>query len=83
MLMIVGCASLVSALLGLEWSSGWTYVMFGILFLAIIMGTWTGSAASKKGRSMQAWVLVGFFLPIIGLIVIYSLGPPASAREKD
>lgn len=59
----------------IEWSSSWTYIMFGGLFLAIIMGTWTGAVAGGKGRSMKGWFLVGFFLPVIGLIIVYIMKP--------
>jgi hypothetical protein len=55
----------------LPWSSGWTYVMFGVLVLAIISGTWAGAVAAGKGRSMQWWFIIGFFLPLIGIIAAY------------
>ena len=59
----------------IKWSSGWTYIMFGALLLMIISGTWAGAVASRKGRSMQRWFIVGFFLPIICLVIIYILKP--------
>ncbi len=58
-----------------EVSTRWTIVMFGALVLAIIMGTWAGAVAAGKGRSMQAWFLVGFLVPVIGLVIIYILKP--------
>jgi hypothetical protein len=51
--------------------------MFGVLLLMIICGTWAGAVASRKGRSMQWWFIIGFFVPIIGLVVIYILKPIA------
>lgn len=59
----------------IAWSSYWTYVMFGVLILAIICGTWSGAVAAGKGRSMQWWFIIGFFLPIIGLIIAYIVKP--------
>jgi len=59
----------------IKWSSGWTYIMFGALLLMIISGTWAGAVAARKGRSMQLWFIVGFFLPIICLVIIYILKP--------
>ena len=51
------------------WSDPLTYVMFGGLLLMIIMGTWTGAVAAGRGRSMQWWFIIGFFLPVVGLII--------------
>ena len=64
-----------------EWSSGWTYVMFGALILMIIMGTWTGAVAAGKGRSMQWWFIIGFFLPVIGLAIIYLMKPAPTKSD--
>lgn len=58
-----------------SWSSGWTYVMFGVLLLMIVMGTWTGAVAAGRGRSMQWWFVIGFFLPVIGLVLVYVMKP--------
>jgi hypothetical protein len=63
-----------------SWSSPWTYVMFGTLLIMIISGSWAGAVAARKGRSMQWWFIIGFFLPVIGVILIYILKPiPAAA----
>jgi hypothetical protein len=63
-----------------SWSSPWTYVMFGALLIMIISGSWAGAVAARKGRSMQWWFIIGFFLPVIGVILIYILKPiPAAA----
>ncbi len=59
----------------IKWSSGWTYIMFGALLFMIISGTWAGAVATRKGRSMQKWFIIGFFLPVIGLVIIYILKP--------
>lgn len=64
----------------IAWSSYWTYVMFAALILIIICGTWTGAIAARKGRSMQWWFIIGFFLPVIGLLIIYLLKP---VKERD
>lgn len=71
--------SMFATLFGLEWSSGWTYVLFGGLVLMIITGTWAGAVAAGKGRSMQWWFIIGFFLPVIGVILAYVL--PKKANE--
>jgi len=59
----------------IPWSSGWTFLLFGILIVMIICGTWTGAVAARKKRSMQWWFIIGFFLTIIGLIIVYSIKP--------
>jgi hypothetical protein len=41
----------------------------GILFL-VIFGAICAAIASSKGRSAVGWFFIGFFFPIIGLIVI-------------
>ncbi len=69
-----------------SWSSGWTYVMFGAIIVAIICGTWAGAVGARKGRSMQWWFIIGFFLTIVGVILVYILKPipqdQAKAKEK-
>ncbi|MFH1151341.1 MAG: hypothetical protein V1748_12785 [Actinomycetota bacterium] len=68
----------------IEWSSPWTYLLFGVFFLMVIMGTWTGAVAAGRGRSMQWWFIIGFFVPIIGLIVLYILKPlPMKDESKS
>jgi predicted MFS family arabinose efflux permease len=60
--------------------------MFGALILAIICGTWAGAVATRKGRSMQWWFIIGFFLPVIGVICIYiapKKAPVAKAEAKS
>lgn len=66
----------------IEWSSGWTYVMFGGLFLAIILGTWAGAVAAGKGLSMQKWFLIGFFIPVVGLVAVYIVKPKPGAKKE-
>jgi uncharacterized membrane protein YedE/YeeE len=58
--------------------------MFGALILAIICGTWAGAVAAGKGRSMQWWFIIGFFLPVIGLIAAYVVRPldKSTAQKK-
>lgn len=60
---------------------GWVLV-FGGLLVMIVLGSWTGGVAMRKGRNMQAWFLVGFFLPVIGLIIIYSVKPGEKQKAK-
>ncbi|MHB8895584.1 MAG: hypothetical protein ACYC99_10465 [Candidatus Geothermincolia bacterium] len=66
---------ILASIFKISWSSYWTYVMFGALILAIICGTWAGAVAAGKGRSMQWWFIIGFFLPIIGVIAVYIAKP--------
>jgi len=70
----------------IPWSSGWTYIMFGGLVLAIIFGTWAGAVAAGKGRSMSWWFIIGFFIPLFGLIAVYivpRIPDKAKAASKD
>ena len=55
--------------------------MFGGLVLMIIMGTWAGAVGARKGRSMQGWFLLGFFIPVIGLIAAYIVRPKAKTAD--
>lgn len=57
----------------ISWSSGWTYVLFGALLLMIICGTWAGAVAAGRGRSMQWWFIIGFFAPVVGVVLAYVL----------
>jgi hypothetical protein len=43
----------------------------------ILMGHLTGKAASAKGRTYSSFFWLGFFLPVIGLIIASTLSPPA------
>lgn len=67
----------------IPWSSGWTFVMFGALILMIICGTWAGAVAAGKGRSMQWWFIIGFFLPIIGVIAAYVARPQEKPAPSE
>ena len=69
-----------AALFGLKWHDPATYVLFGSLFLAVVLGTWAGAVAAGKGRSMQNWFIIGFLLPFAGLIAAYIVKP--LEREK-
>jgi hypothetical protein len=57
--------------------------MFGALLLMIICGTWAGAVAARKGRSMQWWFIIGFFLPVIGLVTIYVLKPISAQATSE
>jgi|HubBroStandDraft_6_1064221.scaffolds.fasta_scaffold2350850_1 hypothetical protein len=48
-----------------------------LLWIAIFIGllVWTGKLASNKGRSVPLWVILGFLLNPIPLIVLACLGP--------
>ncbi|MDD5448159.1 MAG: hypothetical protein PHO53_03200 [Actinomycetota bacterium] len=65
----------------IDWGNPWTPWMFAIFILAVVMGTWTGAVAGRKGRDTRAWFILGFFLPVIGLIVIYILKPKVSEKK--
>ena len=43
----------------------------------ILMGHLTGKAAAAKGRTYSSFFWLGFFLPVIGLIVASTLSPSA------
>ncbi len=80
MLQVLAASNFFAAIV--EWSSKWTYVMFGGLLLMIIMGTWAGAVADRKGRSMQGWFLIGFFVPVIGLVAAYTVKPIEGKESK-
>lgn len=73
---------MLANLFNINWSSGWTYIMFGGLVLATVLGTWAGAVAAGKGRSSSKWFIVGFFIPVIGVIAIYVM-KPISQEEKS
>ena len=64
----------------LWWNRWYTYVIFAGVFLAVILATWAGAVAARKGRRSWLWFLLGFFLPFIALIIIYVL--PSLAGGK-
>ena len=72
-----------ASLFDLEWGSWQTYLMFAALLLMIIMGTWTGAVAAGRGRSMQWWFIIGFFLPFIGVIIVYILKPLPKSPDSE
>lgn len=82
--MLPVAASMIVVSVLIEWSTPWTYIMFGGLLLAIIMGTWAGAVAGRKNRSMQKWFLLGFLIPFIGLIAAYVVKPvtPENVQAK-
>jgi hypothetical protein len=58
------------------------------LFLAvpIICGIVTKNLAAGKGRDASGekvgWFLLGFFFPVIGIIVALIIGPKAAASDR-
>ncbi len=65
----------------IPWSSGLTYIMFAALLIAVISGTWAGAIAVRKNRNSRTWFIIGFFLPLIALIIIYMLPALSDNRE--
>jgi|GEM_PF-1336953 len=65
-----------------SWGSSWVYIVFGVLVVAIILATWAGAVAAGKGRSMQWWFIIGFFIPVLGVIIIYILKPISTKDRK-
>jgi hypothetical protein len=66
----------------LWWDKWYTYVVFAGLFLMVVMGAWAGAVAPRKGRSSYRWFLIGFLVPVIGLILVYALKPLPGAPVK-
>lgn len=74
---------MLANLFNINWSSGWTYLMFGGLLLATVLGTWAGAVAAGKGRSSRAWFLAGFFIPIFGVIAVYIVKPRPQEEKQN
>jgi hypothetical protein len=51
------------------------------LAIAIVCAVVCYRTAIKKGRNPLGWALLGFFLPLIGLIVVLLLPDRSSARS--
>jgi hypothetical protein len=66
----------------LWWDNWYTYVVFAGIFLMVVMGAWAGAVAPRKGRSSYRWFLIGFFIPIVGLLLVYILRPLPGAPVK-
>ena len=66
-----------------SWSRWYFYVIFGFIFLGIILGTWAGAVAGRKGRSMQWWFVIGFFIPVIGVVASYAVKPKPAGKKKE
>ena len=58
---------------------------FGIteLLVFVFFGIVTGAIAKSKGRNMILWGIVGFMIPVIGLIVVALLPRDASGVEQQ
>ena len=65
-----------------SWSRWYFYVIIGGVFLMVIMGTWAGAVAARKGRRMQGWFLIGFCIPVIGLALSYVVKPLGTRAQK-
>jgi Na+-translocating ferredoxin:NAD+ oxidoreductase RnfA subunit len=50
------------------------------LVIAIVCAVVCYRTAIKKGRNPLGWTLLGFFLPLIGLVVVILLPDRSSAR---
>lgn len=73
-------APVFGLLASLDWFPGdrwYTWALLGGIFLMVILGTWAGAVASGKGRSAQWWFIIGFFIPVLGLVAAYLVRPAA------
>lgn len=46
-------------------------ILFAILFVVFFIPVWTANVAKNKGRNWLVWLIIGFILNIIGLIIAY------------
>lgn len=53
-----------------------------LLVLAVVGGFITGAIFKEKGRSMGAGFVLGFLVPIIGVIIALAMSPTDAAREE-
>ena len=58
-------------------------ILFGMLIIGLLFGWGCARIASKKGYSYGGFFALGFFLPIIGLIIALVIGDKASAPTAD
>lgn len=50
-------------------------IIFGWFVMFALLGSLSAYIASKKNRSVAGFFLLGFFFPLIGLIVALIIGP--------
>lgn len=50
----------------------WTFLYFILgIGLAVLFGLWTRTIAARKARAPLPWFLLGFLLPVLGVIIAY------------
>lgn len=51
--------------------------------IAVLIGVWVYNDAEKRGRSGGLWLLICFFIGIIGLFIWWIVRPPIQPETKD
>lgn len=59
-----------------------TLLWIAALAVALLCGFFCYRTAEAKGRSGAGYGLLGFFLPLIGLIVVLVISPRTSAPQS-
>lgn len=64
-------------------STGYIALFWALsLAIAILMGFWAGRMGERNGRSFGSCFLLGFVLGIIGVLIVYLIGHPGTARPS-
>ena len=62
--------------------SGYLALLWALsLAVAVLMGIWAGRVGERSKRSFGMCFLLGFFLGIIGVLIVYLISRPRTARS--
>lgn len=65
-----------------SWTKWYWWVIIGYIVLGVILGSWAGAVAARKGMSTKKWFWIGFLIPIFGLVACYIAKPKAKVEAS-
>jgi uncharacterized membrane protein YfcA len=66
-----------------SWTKWYWWVVIGYIVLGVILGSWTGAVAARKGMNSKPWFWIGFLIPVVGLVACYMAKPKAEPVPKE
>jgi len=65
-----------------SWTKWYWWVIIGYIVLGVILGSWAGAVATRKGMNTKSWFWIGFLIPVFGLVACYIAKPKAKMEAK-
>ena len=56
------------------------YIWVFALAASVLLGYWAGRVGARNGRSFGLCFMIGFLLGLIGVLIVYVIGPAQDAR---